>query len=216
MIKDHSNLDDSGNLFFIDVETTGSCPLSNGINQFGLTVVNSDLEIIDTYSANVRPPMLNHKTWSKGAEEIHKITFEETMSFMSNKDFCLELLWFMKKYKHKNNLPLKFVCHASENKFFNAEEKEMVMGWIDYNFLEWAFKKEGFEDSFWKIFSEQNRVSTLTMCNKMGFKKNKLKHWIERLGLDLNNHNALDDSIATFHLYKYIVNYTGANGPLFA
>lgn len=201
--------------FVYDVETSGSCPIRNGPIWVVILVVDAyTMLVVETFERSIRPPMLNTKSWSSEAEKYHGITYQEVLNFQDNKSFCLDFLWFMKKYKDEINRPLPFVSHASPTgrKVFNEITKEMEFApypWIDYNFLMWCFIKEGLEYSFYKVCTQDSQISTVKIARELGFKGNRLNQWAERLGFPLNHHDPKSDALCTLELYKYLLNYQG-------
>lgn len=199
------------NLFFFDVETSGSCPIRNGIISMTCVVADSGLNIIETFQRKVRPPDLNEKTWSMEAQAVHGISYNEVLNFMPNEQFCYEFLCFMVKYKRKDNFPLQFICHANDRgmlKLHPYTKKALggweIYPWFDYFFMEWAFRKSDAIYSFWKVFNTTNIVSTVKMGRDNKYKKNGLKLWAERLGFKLDHHNDLSDTLCCLEVYKYL------------
>lgn len=147
-----------------DLETSGKCPVSNGVISITLLVINKQLQIIDKAKWRVCPPDLSPNTWSLKAQEKHGFTIAEVMQFMPNDQFCYELLCFLGKYKE--HFPLNFICHASPNGMPNQDPiTRKVLGgweiipWFDYFFLENCYRKAKFENgsemvwTFNKVFN---------------------------------------------------------------
>lgn len=196
----HSNF-----LFFNDIENSGPCPINNGIIDFCMYVTDLNHEVVDTFRYKVRPPHLNEYNWSKNAEKYHKISYDEVLTYPSNREFCYEFLLWIKKYKDEYNFPLPFVCHASPSRFWSKEDQDWVMPWLDYYFLQWAMAKEGWEYSLFKVFNHSNLISTVKMAREMGFGNNRLDEWAKRLGIrNFGHHDCEQDTIATIELHKYL------------
>lgn len=177
-----------------DVETSGNCPINNGVISACFLVLDKNDEVIDKKTWYVRPPELSPRTWSKEAEAVHKIPYEKVLTFMPNDQFCYELLCFLGKYQI--NFPMYFICHASNTGILNKDPvtKQVLGGyamvpWFDWNFLEWAFRKAFFEDgrsmvhSFWKVF--QHNEVCIEICEG---KEDKTK-------VEMINHGGLISTI---------------------
>lgn len=197
--------------FVTDLETSGSCPINNGIISFVMIVIDENYNIVDEFQYRVRPPFLSVSNWSKGAEEKHKITYEEVLTYPSNRQFCYDFLCWIKKYKNKYNFPLPFVCHANRKRAYIPDRKEFIEPWFDYTFLQWAMIKENYEYSFYKVFNHQNLISTLEMAREKGFKGNSLDKWAKKLNLPLKHHDAYEDTFVTVNLYEYLKKYETGN-----
>jgi len=195
-----------------DLETSGNCPINNGVIAACILIINEDDEVIDKFVRYVCPPNLTRRNWSIDAQGAHGITFEQVQTFMSNEQFCYELLMFLAKYKDENNFPLPFICHASPGGWFENGEWKIIK-WFDYNFLMWAFKKAKFENgqemvwSLFKVINSNNLISTVAMGRTAGYEKNKLKEWGPRLGINMKNHHDAEfDTWVCLEVYKYLKN----------
>lgn len=195
--------------FVCDLETSGACPIRNGVISTTILACDSELNIIDEFSMKSRPPDLSPKAWSTKAEEIHKIPIYEVANYPSNDLFCYSLLIWLSKYK--KDFTHNFVCHASASGWYNKKEDEQVWSWIDWNFLEHAFRKARFEDgsqmvwSLFKIFNPfYSLISTIEMGRSAGFGKNSLSEWAKRVGFSLNHHDARSDALCCLEVYKYL------------
>jgi hypothetical protein len=147
-----------------DLETSGNCPINNGVISACFFVLNESDEIVNKKTWYVRPPNLSPKFWSEEARiKAHKIPYETVLGFMQNDQFCYELLCFLGQYQE--HFPLAFICHASNTGMPNLDPitKKSLGGyamvpWFDWNFLEWCFRKAFFQNgepmvnTFWKIF----------------------------------------------------------------
>lgn len=202
--------------FFCDLETSGSCPIKNGVISASILVTDSKLNVIDVFSSKVRPPNLNPDTWSLEAEGIHGQSIGDVKNYISNDQFCYNLLCFLSKYKRPDDFPQPFIFHASRRGW------KMPYGWkiwpyFDYHFLEWCFRKAKFENgqemvwSFYKLFSPNKLFSTVEMGRAAGYKKNNLKSWAERIGFELKHHDDLSDVYCCLEVFKYLGGFEGEN-----
>lgn len=202
--------------FFCDLETTGGCPIKNGVCEFALVVTDSQLNVIDEFHRRVCPPDFSPYTWSLEAAKKHKFTINQVRDFMPNDQFCYELLCFLAKYKRPDNLPFPFVCHASPAGWIVGKKggkiyEIKIYPWFDWHFLDRAMRKAKFQNgqtmnfTLYKIFSTNNLVSTVQMGRDAGYKGNRLDQWAERLKLNLNHHAALSDTYACLETFKYLI-----------
>lgn len=178
---------------FSDCETTGFDPVRNDMISVSLIVTDSNHNIIDKYYDEIKPDF--NKFYSEEAEKIHGFTKRDMKNFKPRKEACIDMLKFLKPFKDKNNTPRPFVFHALRN--------------FDYQFLNWAFRKEELQYSLWKIIEGGNIFSTIEMARKAGYKDNKLNTWAKRLGVDFSHHLAEDDAKMCLNLYKHLIKETG-------
>lgn len=191
----------------VDVETTGLDPIVNDIIDISLFVINDQFEIIDEFRQTVKPDPINSITWDQEAQNVHGYTKKDVSVFMNRKKFCIKLLHFLVPHKNEDNSPLEFICHALPEKFFDPNRKQFSWPHIDYHFLEWAFRKENLERSFFKVFSTNNITSTIKLARKHtgNHRGHKLNVWAENIGFKLDHHNAKSDALACLELYKYFM-----------
>jgi len=167
--------------FFVDLETTGFCPIRNDVLEAVVLVVNESDEIINKWKGNSRPDF-NH--W--GGEHVHGISAHAAAKFPTRREFCISFLQFLVPYKDEINRTHDFFYHG-KNRF-------------DYRFFEWAFRKEDLQYSFWKVFSEEKVHSTIPR----GTKNNSLDVWAKRIGFNIKHHDAESDVYCCFEVYKYL------------
>lgn len=207
--------------FVIDLETSGACPIRNGIVSICAIACDENLNPIDEFVMKVKPTFLNSFTWSAKAQEIHGFSYMEVMNNHINNDvFCYQFLLWLAKYKNENNASHNFICHASNTGWFNHKDKEQVWPWIDWNFLEHAFRKaflENRSEMVWSLFKIFNPTyclkSTIKMGREAGYGKNDLKSWAQRINFKLDHHDARSDAYACLAVYKYLIS-RGQNDSL--
>jgi DNA polymerase III epsilon subunit-like protein len=178
-------------LFSLDLETTGFCPIRNDVISIGLIVLDSQLKEIESIYLKVRP---DHYAWMSDdnvATHVHGFKLSEMLFFEERRSVIVKLMNFLKPFKHEINLPRPLFYHAT-----NA---------FDYLFLEWFFRKENLQYSFWKIFNHQSSHSTVLLTRSLGFEGNKLNQWADRLSVSFNHHNALDDARMCAKILQYIL-----------
>jgi DNA polymerase III epsilon subunit-like protein len=212
--------------FYCDLETSGGDPIKNDVIEICILVTErGKFEIIDKFHSYVRPKQINSTTWSKHAEEIHGITPEQAKDFPKSREVAIDLLRFLVPYKCADNSAQLFVCHALANSFFNAEKNETVWGMFDFKFLDWFFKKEELQYSFYKVFSENYCLSTVWIAQKLGYgsdqlvidgvaqytktgreKKegNGLAIWAKRINFNLIHHKAESDTECCLRVHEEI------------
>jgi len=191
-----------------DVETSGSCPIRNGVISACILVIDEHCNVVDEFIRNVCPPDLTKKWWSLEAQGIHGISYETVQTYMPNDQFCYELLIFLSKYRGES--AFDFICHANPSGWFSKTEGWIIIKWFDYNFLEWCFRKAKFKDGtemVWtmnKVISSSYLISTVKMGKEAGHKKNNLKVWSERIGFDLKHHDPTSDTYCCLEIYKHL------------
>ena len=119
--------------FICSLETSGDCPIRNGVISATILACDHNLKVIDGFSSNVRPPDLKPFTWSVARQNIHGKSIAEVMGYMPNDQFCYNLLCWLAKFKDPANRPMPFICHSDES-----------IDWFNYFFLEWCFRKAKF------------------------------------------------------------------------
>jgi len=191
----------------IDLETSGSCPIKNGVISACVLIINEFDVVVDEMVWYICPPDHTRYNWSEEAQGIHGMTFEQVSGFIPNDQFCYELLCFLGKYKQYG--PLELICHASPNGWFDGKEWKIVK-WFDYMFLEWCFRKAKFSNgsemvwTMYKVLCPLKLISTVKMGRDAGYKGNKLNQWAERLNLNLDHHEVRSDTYVCFETYKYL------------
>jgi len=191
-----------------DVETSGSCPIRNGVISACFLIIDENCNVVDEFHRNVCPPDLTRKHWSLEAQGIHGITFEQVQNYMPNDQFCYELLLFLGKYR--SDTAIDFICHANPSGWFDKREGWKIIKWFDYNFIEWCFRKAKFANgcemvwSMYKVLDSKYLISTVKMGKEAGHKKNNLKVWSERVGFDLKHHDPTSDTYCCLEVYKHL------------
>jgi len=202
--------------FICDLEFTDSDPMRGQILECALLVTDLNLNVINAFHAKVRPEIINQYTWSIKAQEVHKITPEMAMSHpYSRNEFCLGLLNFLAPYYFECNEPQPFVCHAMEHGFKDSWPM------IDFHMLDWAYRYEGLQNSFWKIIVQARVLSTIKMArdselfvmrkivDKNGRESNRKSYKLNLLcplvGFKLDHHKAMSDVYGCLEIYKYCI-----------
>jgi len=188
--------------FICDAEFTGLDPIRNDLLEVCILVADKNYNLIDSFYSQVRPELINDVTWESEAQQVHGISKRKAKTFPRRRDFCISLLWFLKPYLNSENI---FVCHALPEKFFDKRRGQMSWRFIDYYFLEWAFRKENLQWSFWKIFSCDKLISTIQLARKHSgeYRGHSLDKWVKVINFDLNHHTAESDAMACYELFKF-------------
>lgn len=192
--------------FVVDLEFTGLDPITNDVIEIALAALDVNNQVVDTFHSYVAPETINEKTWTIKAQEVHGITPHEARKFPERRKVCIDLLYFLAPFKCPNNYPREFICHALPDKFFKKIEKVWSWPYIDYFFLEWLYRKENLQYSFFKVFSQDKITSTITMARELTgqHRGHKLNKWAEIIGFPLDHHKAMSDTLCTVELYKYL------------
>lgn len=176
------------------METSGFSHKSNDVIELAAIVAikhpDGGYGHLATFHERCRP--YGRKSWSSGSENVHGITFDEAITFQEPRKMLIKLLKFLVPFKHQENHPLKFICHAK--------------GKFDFRFLESAFSKEFLGTSFAKVFHKDHYESTIDLVAKYkevyGLPNLRLSTVCEYFEIELDHHKALSDTEACFELYK--------------
>lgn len=174
-------------LFFLDLETTGFDPIRNDVLTLCVVVTDLDCKPVATFYEKCRPKI--DKFVTDESCKIHGFSRQQMAKFPPRIETLKKLLWFLNDYRTPDQY---------ENLIFHAN------GNFDWRFLEWCFRKEDLHFSLWKMFDHRFLHSTLKMARAAGYSKNKLSDWAERLGFDLDHHNAKSDTECCVEIYKYL------------
>lgn len=200
--------------FVCDLEFTDSDPMRGQILECALLVTDLNLNVVNEFYAKVRPEMINNVCWSTEAQEVHGITPQMAMSHpYSRREFCMGLLNFLAPYYYECREPQPFVCHAMEFGFDNS------WSMIDFHMLDWAYRYEELQYSFWKIIEQTRVLSTIKMArdsglfvmrkiiDKNGRESNRKSYRLNLLcplvGFDLKHHEAMSDAYGCLEIYRY-------------
>lgn len=174
-------------LFFCDVETTGFDPIRNDIVSLALVVTDREFNQVGEFYETCRPEF--NKFYSAEAEKIHGFSKPELANFQPRRKLLINLLKFLNDFREPGQYH-PFIYHAFK--------------YFDFRFTEWAFRKESLHWSFFKMFDERFTDSTLNMAVQQKYSGNKLNQWAERLGFELDHHNALSDTLCCVEVYKHL------------
>lgn len=183
-------------MFITDTETTGFSKINNDLIVISAEIRDFNYDLKDEITLYAAPK--NKERWNKHAEKVHGFSYEEARLFPNPRKTSIELLHFLKPFKHKRNLPLLFISHDN-----NA---------FDFNFIEWLYRWENLQYSYWKVFNRDYRLSTVKMGKEAGYEQNKLNIWAERIGFDLDHHEAGSDRRGCSKVFKYLIEQNNGMG----
>lgn len=163
---------------FLDVETTGFDFLRNDIISLACIIQTDDSAI--EFVGYARPG--SNRYWSYDAEKVHGFSFDEAMSFPSQKELCNNFIEFVRPYSKLN-----FWCHA--------------LGLFDWKFLIHYFLKNNME---WEIKTRfQNPQSTIPLAkSKLQLPNYKLNTIASYLNIELDHHEVLSDARACHQIWS--------------
>lgn len=220
----HFNFRDDSHKFdiYIDLEFTGFDPIKNEVIELGAVVCErGKFDILDSFVKRMKPAIMSDNMWDEGAEKVHGISREVLLGEADQRDVLIEFLRFLVPFRNQDNKPQLFVSHANR----------MKTSTIDYRFLEWAYRKNDLEYSFWKVFKEDYVLSTISMALDCGYGKkqlfddngnpvytktgrpklegNGLAIWSKRAEFELEHHTAISDAIGCMKVREFLTNNHG-------
>lgn len=174
-------------LFFCDLETSGLDPIRNDVVSLCIMVTDSEFNIMGTFYETCKPEF--NKFYSEKAEEIHGFSRAELSGFQSRKKMLISLLHFLNEFRSPGQYH-PFIYHALKG--------------FDWKFVVNAFEKENMRWSFYKMFNWNFTESTVEMARNAGYIGNKLNEWADRMGFELDHHDARSDTECCLEVYKYL------------
>ena len=200
--------------FICDLEFSASSPMRGQILETSLIVTDLNLNILNRFHAKSRPEIINAATWTQAAQNAHKITPQQAMSHpYSRRELCFLLLNFLAPYYFECLEPQPFVCHAIDKGFKDS------WPYIDFHFLDWAFRNERLEKSLWKIINSNQLISTIKIAREFGLfamnqkadkngrvsnrKSYKLDLLCPLIGFELDHHKSMSDAEGALAIMRY-------------
>lgn len=184
----------NSHIAIVDTETTGFSKVDHDLISLSCEIRNHNWELQDEKTLYSAPS--TKKRWTPKAEEIHGFSYDEACSFSHPRKTAIEFLHFLRPFKTDDNRPLLLVSHD--------------LNGFDFGFMEWLFRWQGLEYSFWKVFNPEYRLSTINMAKQQDYKKNKLNDWATRLNIELDHHEVESDRIACSKVFRHLIeNYNG-------
>lgn len=176
-----------------DSETTGFSEKMHDMITFSASIHDFSLDKKDEITVYARP---KRDRWTKGAEKVHGFTLNEALEFPDPRRTAIKLLHFLKPFKADDNKPILFVSHDTSG--------------FDSRFFKAFFLNQLLIDSYFKVFKDEYKLSTINMARKLGYKKTSLDVMAEIIGMELNHHEVQSDREVCFGVFKYLLDKTEA------
>jgi len=196
-LPESSELSGNEHIMICDCETTGFSEKQHDMITFSAMIVDFNLDIKDKVTVYARP---KKERWTIGAQKVHKFSLAEALTFPDPRKTAIQLLHFLKPFKTDDNRPILFVSHDTSG--------------FDSRFFKSFFMNNMLIESYWKVFKDEYKLSTISMARRMGIEDNKLDTWANRLNLELNHHEAESDRNACFEVFKHILENTSVQSEL--
>lgn len=182
----------NSHLMICDCETTGFSEKNHDLISFSAKITDFNLDIKDEITVYARP---KKERWTEAASKHgHKIPLTEALTFPDPRKTAIQLLHFLKPFKTDDNKPILFVSHDTSG--------------FDARFFKAFFMNQMLIESYWKVFQNEYKLSTINMARKLGIKENKLDVWAKRLNLKLNHHEVESDTNMCLEVLKHIMENT--------
>lgn len=195
--------------FHCDLETTGFEFWRSSVIEIAFVVTDKHLNKIDEFVTTARPVTTTGRGYDPKTEKIHGYCFEELLQFKTQREACLEILHFLKKYLPTGTVTRPFIYHAN--------------GSFDWTFLYIMFQLEGLNHSLDRFFGPSSHYSTMKLARMLGYfipKKDQvpvieggdgdglgLKVLSKMINFPLVHHRALSDTDACYYILRYF--FTG-------
>lgn len=168
---------------YVDVETTALSAQKGDVIVSSLIVADLDRNELAARTFYIKP--MNPQAWDPGAEKIHKIPIEKALA---HTDTPMDILYFLKPYYVPDKYA-EFISHS--------------LNGFDFNFMEWLYRKNQLEYSFWKMFHGEHTSSTILKAReKLQLPNFKLNTICEHFSISLDHHNAESDVRACYEIDK--------------
>ena len=181
-----------GKYLVLDAEFSGQYPGIHGIIEIAFAVLDSKMNVIDTFVTDVKPP--ENTVFDQESVAISGITMERVMAGMNYPDLCQAIIDFLKL--HFNGLPIVV------GQFYPA----------DFGYINHLFGYCGYGRELYTKFFGNDYIDTKVIVNAANAKANMLNKNIpfpitslskkgglsEKLGVsEYQAHTALGDVMAT-------------------
>lgn len=173
-------------LSFTDVETTGFDSFRNQVITLSTFITDSSYKIINEFHGRFRPEGKKDLVWSTGAEDVHKISWEEAMEFPT----VLEESQRYIEWLHSIDNDLEFVAHNM------PYDRRMIRGTLFRNDLHFPFNLKHRE------FSDTAQMIKKVMPSDL--KSRSLGNVCTYYGIDHNHHDAKSDAFVLIRLHEII------------
>ena len=171
---------------FADIESTGFDPIRNDVTSIGAIVTDSSLNELAAFYTTVKPDL--NKFVSDEALQVSGFSRANLMIHTSQREACILFMKFLKPYLEQ--FPMMMVSHTVNN--------------FDWRFIDWLFRKQELNYSLYKALRYDYQESTIKLGRDAGYPTNKLNEWADRLKLNFNHHNAMDDARMCLEIYRHL------------
>lgn len=175
-----------------DTETTGFDSIRNQVITLSTFMVDKDYNVIGEHHGKFRPEGKKEIVWSVGAEEVHKISYDEAMTFPPIKQACEEYLQFLHKFQRSimvaHNLP------------------------YDRRMLKGTFSRYDLHFDLYNAFSDyQDTVKLVKDSGLVSSKSKSLGAVCKELGIAHDHHDAKSDAFVLIEIHRLCNNRKGNN-----
>jgi DNA polymerase III epsilon subunit-like protein len=168
---------------FIDTETTGFDSLRNQVITLACYVTDEDYQILGEYYGEFRPEGSPDIIWSREAEKVHGISYDEALKFPTILESIESYLGFIRPFS-----PLTFVAH---NLAFDRRMLRGTFSRYDRHFeLQQCFRD--YDDTV-KLVKNSGLVSS---------KSKSLGLICKELGIAHDHHDARSDAKVLIEIHK--------------
>jgi DNA polymerase III epsilon subunit-like protein len=174
-------------LAFIDTETTGFDSIRNQVITLSCFITDLDYNILGEHHGYFRPEGKKDIVWSKDAEKVHGISYDEAMAYPTILESINAFYEFLGPYE-----TLTFVAHNA------AYDRRMLKG---------TFSRYDKHFRLGTIFREYE--DTLKLVRNSGLVSSKSKSLgviCNELGIEHDHHNAKSDARVLIEIHKLCSN----------
>ena len=181
----------------VDCETTGRHPGRHEILTIAAIIADERFNEIGKFHRGLCPQEWH--LWDEEAESVHGISKQRAAKFKPSNEVLSDFVSFLDR--HGDNYA--FVCHALPmGSEVNTFDRNFIFYWFHYS-----------EDvqrrvDYYRFFPEEKMVSTIKSKRKLAtqtwdIKNQKLDTWADKLGIEFQHHNAIQDARLTLEVLKY-------------
>lgn len=174
---------DTAHYAFIDTETTGFDSIRNQVITLACFVTDKDYNVLGEHDGKFRPEGSRDIVWSKEAEKVHGISYDEAVSFPSIPEGIDAFIGFIEQYPR-----LIFVAHNC------AYDRRMLKG---------TFSRYDRHFDLYRNFRDYD--DTLKLVRRTGLVSSKSKSLgaiCKELKIKHNHHDARSDAEVLIKLHK--------------
>ena len=166
----------------VDVETGSIRPYQ--VIQLAAIIMNSSLEIIDTFNEKIRPDSKRYPFWQESSVQVHGMAWEACQNFDTSENACTRFLEFVRPYRK-----MTMVYHAN-----NA---------FDFLALESLFFFDGRIYDLRRHIDEYSLINTIQLAKSLQLESYSLKNLTKHFGIEMEkHHDAMSDAMACYEVFK--------------